>query len=222
MIRILSIGLLALVALGLITNAEITVNPSNSQTGDTTKAAKTLAFKTTFDPWPVDGLERNVRLDVVEGGKTLKTFPVDKQGAVSVDLRSLQVPLRPVRTNAEGCGVHVNAYSPPDLMYSWVDFRLVDAEGAMKGIAFGKPSVGPLTSQGGSTFAVLVASAPGSVEGEFRCGGVEAPAKLSLKKGVNYLNLEGVKLPFLPANLAVATTQTLAYNDPFAVDLVTC
>lgn len=221
MLRILVITFTALVALGLIANATVTVDPRDSQTGEVTEAADTLTFKTTFDPWPIEGLGRNVRLELVSDAKTLATFPIDEQGVVSVDLRSLEPPLRPVRITAEGCGVHVDAYSPPDLEFSWIDFRLANDEGPLKGVVFGKPDRGFFVTQGATTFAILIMSAPGSVEGVFKCQDLEAPANLVLRKGVNYLNLEAVNYTFLPANLEFIASQELAYSDPVVVDLAT-
>lgn len=197
---------------------------NNSQAPNTTskevnRGVETKMFKTTFDPWPTEGFgQNNAQLEVTHNKKTLATFPVGSEGTASVDFRAFHPPLQSACTKVNGCGLHISAYTPLDLRYRWAEFRMANKQGAEKGVVFGKPDAASFLQRTSTTFAVLVASSAGSVEGSYSCGGDEFPAKLSLRKGINYIHLEGFNSPFT-ADRNVVASQKIAYGKPSVVDL---
>ncbi len=215
-----SVGVIVLVfALILFFNTMNNSQAPNTTSKEVNRGVETKMFKTTFDPWPTEGFgQNNAQLAITYNKKTLATFPVGSEGTANVDFRALHPPPQSARTKVNGCSLHISAYTPLDLRYRWAEFRMANKQGAEKGVVFGKSDAASGLQRTSTTFAVLVASSTGSVEGKYICGDDEFPAKLSLRKGVNYIHLDGSNNPFT-ADRTVIASQKIAYGNPSVVDL---
>ena len=115
------------------------------------------------------------------------------------------------------CGVEVSSYTPTNLRYAFLELQLVNTKGEVEGVGFGKPYRGLLYNSITTTFLTLFTNAPGRVQGVFKCldDNWEVEADLNLKRGINYLSIEGLKLPLVPTKPKVIATRKIDFGDPY-------